>query len=235
MTTDTTPPPTTRALLPPLLLAVALIAAACGGSDDEADAGVASLDTATAEVVADPELAIGDDETTVDGAAEPVAEVDEVAEERTDEEAMLVFAQCMRDNGVGEFPDPTTDADGNPAFDVLGSDVEIGTDDFTAAAEACSGELDGVNVGGGPGADQTEIEDTMLAFTDCLRGEGIDVGDFDFERTIAGVQSGEVDPSAGRNAVLGAVLGLDTDDPVVDEAINVCEPLLDGLGQPGSA
>lgn len=49
-----------------------------------------------------------------------------------DSEAMLEFAQCMRDNGVEAFPDPDPDEGG------MRIDLEVGEDpDFESAEEAC--------------------------------------------------------------------------------------------------
>ncbi|MEM7284890.1 MAG: hypothetical protein AAF480_00930 [Actinomycetota bacterium] len=202
-----------------LLLAVGLVAVACGGSDDETTtAAVASLDETTT-VTDDP--------------------ADEAPAERTDEEAMLAFSQCVRDNGVAEFTDPTTDADGNVSFDLFGSGIEIGTDTFDSAVEACQFEVEGLNIGGGQGIDQTEVEDVMLDFTECLRSEGLDVGDFTFPDAggppAGGGEDGGFELSGSRNDLLAAVLGLDADDPAVEAAIETCEPLLAGLGQPGAA
>ena len=80
-----------------LVIALVMVAAACGGSDDEAGDGVASLSgAADDEVIAVPLPA------------------DEVVE-LTQEEALLAFTACLRDNGV-DIEDPTVDAEGNVEF-----------------------------------------------------------------------------------------------------------------------
>ena len=198
------------------LLAVGLVAAACGGSEEEPTAAVASLDET-------PVVTQSTDES--------------IAEAQTDEEAMLAFSQCVRENGVDEFPDPTVDGDGNPTFDLFGSGIEIGTDTFERAIGACESLVEGTNVGAGPGIDQTEVEDMMLGFTECLRSEGLDVGDFAFPEggPPAAGEDGGFELSGTRNELLALVLGLDADDPAVEAAIETCEPLLAGLGQPGAA
>lgn len=200
------------------LLAIGLVAAACGGSDDDPTAAVASLDETPAATA----------ETT---AAEPVSG------EQSDEESMLAFSQCVRENGVDGFPDPTVDADGNLTFDVFGSGIEIGTDTFDDAIASCESLVEGTNLAAGQGIDQTEVEDTMLEFTECLRSEGIDVGDFTFPQggPPGAGEDGGFELSGTRNELLALVLGLDADDPAVETAIEACEPLLAGLGQPGNA
>ena len=59
--------------------------------------------------------------------------------ERTPEEqaAALAFAQCMRDNGVPDFPDPV---DGEPlvnTYNIPSSDTEEGMAALNAAMDAC--------------------------------------------------------------------------------------------------
>lgn len=65
---------------------------------------------------------------------------EELARLRT---ALLAFASCMRDHGVG-FPDPTFDRDGRPQLqrDAAASDHSPGDDPaFVAAARACRDQL----------------------------------------------------------------------------------------------
>lgn len=127
---------------------------ACGGSGGAAQ--VATLDTGSVSAATD---------TTV-----PV----------DTEEALLEYAQCMRDNGV-DMQDPTVDADGN----VQGgfgpdSGIDPRSDEFQTAQEACGDLIQGVAFGGGPGGgrfDQTAIQDGLNRFTECLRDEGLDVDD----------------------------------------------------------
>ncbi|MYG99082.1 MAG: hypothetical protein F4144_06410, partial [Acidimicrobiaceae bacterium] len=60
------------------------------------------------EESADPGNATGE-EFAEPGSGAGEASVD--TENMTDEESLLAFAECMRDNGV-EFPDPVVEADG---------------------------------------------------------------------------------------------------------------------------
>jgi hypothetical protein len=59
-------------------------------------------------------------------------------------EAMLAYAQCMRDEGVTAFPDPNSE--GGLALD--GDAVGIDTPQFAAADEACKHLLPGAGEGG---------------------------------------------------------------------------------------
>lgn len=175
----------------------------------------------------------------------------------TQEEAALAFAQCMRDNGV-DFPDPTVNADGTPEFDMaFGRSQEGGFDpgdtSFRDAMEACGPLIQNVAFGGGPGGlggqfDPTELEDAMLPYTQCLRDEGLDVGDFtlggqgmgDLRTTeepqpmpsasggfVVGGPSGRVDDQGfDRSDMLARMLGQDPDDPAWIAASEACQAQL---------
>lgn len=192
------------------------------------------------------------------------AETTEAAE--IDQEAQaLEFAQCMRDNGV-DFPDPTVDSDGNVSFaDAFGAAgeggaFEPGDDSFMTAMEACGDLIEGIGFGpGGGGAgggefDQSEIQDALYEYTECLRSEGLDVGDIEFgagggpggmggedgERPEPGelpegggppegVEGGGFDPLD----MIAEQLGYSADDPDWIAANQVCEsPLQGGMGGP---
>lgn len=80
----------------------------------------------------------GDDGEVASAGGE--AEESESAEEVDQEEALLEFSACMRENGVEEFPDPTDDG--------MAIDRDMLDDpDFEAASEACS-EIHEFGLGG---------------------------------------------------------------------------------------
>ncbi|MGD9793063.1 MAG: hypothetical protein AB7V43_06255 [Acidimicrobiia bacterium] len=97
------------------------------------------------------------------------------------EDKALAYAKCMRDNGVESFADPTVDSDGNVRLFTPGAGGgDLRSDpEFETARTACASLIEGVTFGGGRGgfANSTEIQDAMVKFSDCLRGEGLDVGD----------------------------------------------------------
>lgn len=72
-----------------------------------------------------------------DDGEEPTPEEDEL----TPEEAAFEFTQCMRDNGIDGYPDPTVDADGGIVFEGL-SDLGVTDEQMQAAQEACEPILD---------------------------------------------------------------------------------------------
>lgn len=171
-----------------VLLALAFAAAACSSSDDSVDA--------TPEVV----VAAGSESETA-----------------TDEEQTLEFAQCMRDNGV-DMEDPTVNADGTINLsrpgNGSGDDGEGG--EFDAAFEACSDILEGATFLGGS-LDETETQDQLLEFAQCLRDQGLDVDDPDLSNFGPGDDS-----PFGEN--------FDPQDPANAEVMDACSDIFTGFG-----
>ena len=156
------------------------------------------------------------------------------AEDLTDEERLLEFAGCMRDNGV-EFPDPVVEADGTVTFGfragggggqgALQRLREIGRDpDLPAAREACAHLLEGLAFGPGSGNfDLTEFQDRLLEFARCMRDNGVDVGDPDLRNFGPGADD---DGAPG-----GPFGGIDFQDPDVAAAFATCQQQVN-LGAP---
>ncbi len=179
-------------------------------------------------------------------------------------QAALDYTQCMRDNGV-DMADPTFDADGNIEGGLgfgpgAGGDngVDVRSEEFQAAIGACSDLIDGLDLGGGRGGafDRTAIEDGLLAYTACLRDEGLVVDDITFGgppadgagRAGGEPSTGDAAPAEGftgrdraaeggggraggagfdPSAQIVAQLGLDGEDPEVAVALDACAPVLE--------
>ena len=189
-----------------LALVVALmLVAGCSGDSEE---GVASLEEGEAAADSDNAASAGDiqTETTVD-----------------QEQVMLNFAACMRDNGV-QLSDPTVDADGNVTFGRLRGAVEgeVDRDLMTAAREVCDSELQGVVIGFRD-RDRTGEQDVFLEYAQCMRDNGFDMPDPDFSNTGPG--------SAGEGR--GPFGEVDRQDPDFVSAMEVCGELLSGFGPNG--
>jgi len=196
---------------PILFASVALAAAACGGSADAA-AGVASLDdTAQANVV--------------ESAAVP---------EMTQEEALLAFTACMRENGI-DIDDPTVDADGNlrigrpnAGAGAEGADPDrLRDEEFRTAREDCGELLQGVALGFQQ-TDRTEFDDQLLEFAACMRDNGVDMPDPDF--TEFGPGLGAPGEGEGRGGPFGDI---DRSDPDFQAAQEACQDILAGFGSGG--
>lgn len=194
--------------------------------DGAAAAVVATETTGTAPAVGEP------------GAA-PAADADgdtPAEDDLSDEEVLLAFAACMRDNGV-EFPDPIVEADGTVTFGLrpgagggqnAGDLQAIGRDpDLPAARDACSPLIEGRALGpGGRNSDEVQIEiaDRLLEFAQCMRDNGVDVGDPD---------PNAFGPGSGGGRPFG---DLDFGDADVSAAFEACSDQLPfgGQGRQGS-
>jgi hypothetical protein len=128
-----------------LITVVALALAACGGEDDTAN--VASI------------------KDTADASATDTTEV------LSDEEALIAFAACMRDQGM-DFPDPSVDANGYPRFDFENPE-SIDQDAMFEAGEECRYLIEGV-VLNLLDFDTAEFDDTFLEYATCMREQGIE-------------------------------------------------------------
>ena len=117
------------------------------------------------------------------GPATATATTHVTEEER--QEAMLAFAQCMRDHGV-DMPDPEFDGDGRG---VRGA-IRVGGDERPRSGGLRSGPdgLRGPPRGraGSFGVDdpeqRAEMQEQLLAFSQCIRDHGIDMPDPQFRR-----------------------------------------------------
>ncbi len=189
-----------------LIAILAVVAAACGESEDE---GVATLSDTDAVVLEAEAAAAG-----------------------ADEDALLTFAACMRDNGVPDFEDPVVNADGSVDFghgEGGGTFSDIDRDIMEGAFDACQTDLEGVAFGpGGGDFDMTELEDTMVEFASCMRANDYEMDDPDLSSFGPG-GSGEGEPGED-----GGRFGeFDENDPVYQAAFDVCGDILAGFDMGG--
>jgi predicted small secreted protein len=125
------------------------------------------------------------------------------------EEAPLEFAACMRAHGI-EMEDPKA---GQGAIEVGGDPNDPTT---KKALATCNGKL-------GAGQELTSEEDeklneSALAFSQCMREEGIDMGDPEF---------------LGPGKFHLDIAGLDTDSPAFKAAQEACQGKLPELETSG--
>ncbi len=192
-----------RTTILPAVLAFGLLAAACSGTNSEND--VASLEVETQPAV---ESASGESDLAAD---QPVS----------DEEAVLAFAACLRDEGI-DVEDPTVDADGNllppRPRDIAAED----RDAMQTAFEACGEFLENVAFGLDD-EDRAEREDQLFEYAACMRDNGYDMPDPDSTSART--------PGQGGGGPFGQ---LDRDDPSFQSAQDVCSGLFAGGPVPGS-
>ena len=141
----------------PAVAALALLAAGCGGGGRSP--GVASLASSTTAATSTTEN--GAASATQNGAtSSPLGR-------------LVAYSQCMRSNGVANFPDPQADGGGNFKLTIR-RDAEANNPRFQAASRACKHLLPA-----GRGQDQTaqqyqraQIADE-LSFARCMRRHGL--------------------------------------------------------------
>jgi hypothetical protein len=91
------------------------------------------------------------------------------------EEALLAYAQCMRDNGV-DMDDPQVGAGGGGRFFGLGGgdgqrQIDRFGEEFQTAQEACGPILEAARPEIDPAAEQERLEE-QLALAQCIRDSG---------------------------------------------------------------
>lgn len=138
----------------------------------------------------------GDDATdgvaSVDGGENTPDEVDAIEGgngSRTPDpefqDAMLEYAECMRDNGV-DMPDPEFEGGGgvvmrrgSPGDPDDGGLMGPGNAEWEAAQEECGPIMDDVGPMGDPPSaeEQAEMQDQLVAMAECMRGKGYDMPD----------------------------------------------------------
>jgi hypothetical protein len=132
------------------------------------------------------------------------------ASSETDQAAK--FAQCMRENGVPDFPDPT--GGGIQLNAQPGSGLDPNSPQFKQAQQACQDQAPaGLQSGSGSSSD-TQAQ--LLKFAKCMRENGVP----DFPDPT--VQAGGI--------VVGQAGEVDTNSPEFKRAQQACNQLLSGLG-----
>lgn len=183
----------TRITRPALLAAtLALVGTACGGGGGDDGDGVASLGA--------------DATTTTEGGSGPGGG-GRSGDDSEFQDAMLEFAECMRDQGI-DFPDPQVSGDGGgvvimgPADGRDGPPSEAEMREMDAAQEECQPileEAEGSMERPSP-EEEAEMQERALAFAECMREHGIDFPDPEFGEggrmtQRLGDGSGGIDPN----------------------------------------
>jgi hypothetical protein len=168
-----------------VLAMLTVLASGCGGSPRPKVAQVGSTPTSTSP------------SSSSRGSGDPVA-----------------YAECMRRNGVPNFPDP--DSHGNtPSFD-----IGVPDQTWTAARHACQ-HLRPSGVTAGPGAQQNQKLTLAWKIARCMRAHGF--SKFPDPRP----------PSHGSDQIGGGTGGYDLNSPRFQAAQKTCvKEASQALGQP---
>lgn len=187
--------------------------------------GTALAITLPSGVSAQVATLVGPDE---DAGPSPSAEETIAPTFENGEEALLAYAQCMRDNGIA-MDDPQAGTTGGRGFFRVGSDtgLDIEGDEFQAAQMACAPILEAARPELDPAA-QAERMDEMLLLAQCMRDHGIE----DYPDPFVG-PDGRLERTGGRAF---AESGLDPGSEAFQLARETCAAELGvevGPGRPG--
>jgi hypothetical protein len=136
---------------------------------------------------------------------------------------MLNFAACMRDHGI-DMPDPQVGPGGGAFGFTIQGEIGEAPDEgemqkMQEADAACRHFLEGL-VQEFERPDMAEMQDQMLAFSQCMRDHGIDYPDPVFSED-GGVTL--IGPDEGTG-------GFDPSDPDFQEAQEACQEIFGGQG-----
>jgi hypothetical protein len=138
----------------------------------------------------------GSDDPTGEAAADP---------EQRNRDAMLAYAQCMRDQGI-DMPDPAPDERGFRVTAPKG----VTPEEMRTAEEACSKHLDDLKPPEMSEEQEKEFQEAALAHARCMREHGIDMPDPTFG------ENGRAQIRIGKGS------GIDPESPKFQEAQDAC-------------
>jgi hypothetical protein len=201
-----------------VVVAVTLLVAGCGGGSANSP-GVASVSTTNTST---SNSASSTDDHSGQLAGPPVSAggpgggaQSGFAIQSSDPQKALKFSECMRANGVANFPDP------NGQGVIQGSGIDPSSPAFQKAQQKCAKYM-GSKVAPSP-AQQAAMEAAALKFSQCMRSHG--------EPDFPDPQFGS-GPGGGVSIKIGgpgkSSSGLDPNSPIFQKAQQTCGSLLPG-------
>lgn len=165
----------------------------------------------------------GPDESPDPEAAEAVLEFED------QNEAILAYAECLRDNGI-DVDDPQAGATGGRAIfgggpGTDGPTIDRRSEEFIAANEACGAILEASRPETDPEAEQERLEEQLL-LAQCIRDNGYE----QYPDPAIG-SDGRLERTRGQEF---GDLGIDRRSPEFQEVIGVCQEEIGLEGGPGS-
>jgi hypothetical protein len=148
---------------------------------------------------------------TACGAEEPATEGDRRTEAR---EAMLAFAQCMRDQGI-DMPDP--EFDGGRVMQ-RGPEDRVAPEKMRKADAECRKHMEDVEPPELSPEQQQEMKESALAHAKCMREQGLE-----------NFPDPTFDEDGGAQIRIGPGTGLDPEDPKFQAAEKACRDELPDL------
>lgn len=180
-------------LLIAVLVTTALLVAACGGSSNNSSGSSGNSS--------------GSADSSGSGASQSTADSSKAAK----------FSQCMRANGVPDFPDPN--ANGSITLKVTpGSDLDPNGSAYKGAIAKCQ-SLEPPGFGQSPGS-TVSGQNKLLKFVSCMRSNGVPKFP---------------DPGSQGQMVISSSSGIDPNSPAFQSAMQKCRSLLPNGGAGASA
>jgi len=155
-------------------------------------------------------------------------EVEEVLAFEDGNEAILAYAQCLRDNGI-DVDDPQAGSAGARAIFGGGPGGQDGgvdrrSEEFITANEACGYILEASRPEIDPAAEQERLEE-QLALAQCIRDQGFE----EYPDPAIGAD-GRLERVRGQEMV---EMGIDRRSPEFQEALSTCRDEMGLEGGPG--
>ena len=171
-----------RRLILGLVSLLVLLGVSVSCSSGKSSSGVAQIDESQAlENPADSAVHSNPSAPSTSGAGTSDQNTDN--SELTDEEIASLFTACMRDHRINS-PDPELNADGTINWEALKGGMAQDPKYATRSKEAfedCLPLLEGITRAEETSPeDETELQDNLLRYAECLREGGLDVPDPDF-------------------------------------------------------
>lgn len=166
------------------LVSGALLLAACGGSSNNSGGSSSSSS--------------GSAGSAASGSSAPTADSSKAAK----------FSQCMRANGVPDFPDPN--ANGSITLKVTkGSDLDPSSSAYVSAISKCK-SLEPAGFGSNS-TQSTSNQNKILKFVDCMRKDGV---------------PNFPDPNSSGGVLIQSGNGINPNSPTFQSAMQKCQSLL---------
>jgi hypothetical protein len=128
------------------------------------------------------------------------------------QQSPLAYAQCMRSQGVSNFPDPNSQGQ----FDLAGAGVDATSPQYQSANQACQSLLPGGSGNQTTGGNSNQVtpqqQAQLLQFSQCMRAHGV---------------SNFPDPTS-HGLDLGS--GIDPSSPQFQAAMQACQSLMPNSG-----
>jgi hypothetical protein len=204
------------------LAIVALTLGACSANAASSD-GIATLESPATGGSAGPGSSAAASSSPAAGSSTAPGSS---AESADPQQAMLQYAQCMRDHGI-DIPDPEFKSGPGGGGAQGGGMINVNPKEdpgFQAADKECRHFLAGITQAGGGPELSPEQQQAFLDFAECMRDHGIPMKDPTFQGGGMSIEIGDDDGSGAK---------IDPQSPAFQNAETECQKILTDAGVKG--